>query len=140
MSRALIELDGRIDAGFCGQYTFWKDKYLPDAKMEDFFKTIVTDAYINKIEVWQAIINNDEIWVDSCYIGDSGRLLVQMLDNADKFGIRDKTVINMNYWSDVAWHIPEDAKVLIKRLEINNIQFIYADDDEYKNFLPDGTN
>jgi hypothetical protein len=136
MKRALIELDGAIRTGFCGQYETWKDKYLPEKDMGTFFDTIITDAYENKVKVWDAIIQCDEIWVDSSYVGDSGRLLVKMLDNADKFHIKDKKLINMNDYSDVCWHIPEDAKVLIKRLKSNNIEFIYADDIEYKNHTP----
>jgi len=136
MKRALIELDGRIDDGFCGQYSFWKEKYLPNDSMDSFFTTIVTDAYERKMEVWQAILDNDEIWVDSSYIGDSGRLLVKMLDSADKFKLSNKVLINMNNWVDVAWHIPDDAKILIKRLEANNIKFVYADEIGYQNYLP----
>jgi len=134
--RCLIELDGSINTGFCGQYQFWKDKYLPNKTMKSFFNIIITEAYDNKLKVWDAIVASKEIWVDSSYVGDSGRLLVQMLDNADKFKLRDKVLINMNEYSDVCWHLPEDAKVLIQRLKTNNIKFIYADSREYADYLP----
>lgn len=136
MKRALIELDGIIDTGFCGQFSRWKDKYLPNMEMSDFFDTIITDAYDNKLAVWQAILDSDEIWIDSSWIGDSGRLLVKMLDNADKFKISNKTVINMRDYTRTSWHLPDDARVLIDRVKVNNVVFVYSDDLEYKNYLP----
>lgn len=133
MKRALIELDPEIEVDGFGQYVHFKEKYLQGKEMSDFFDLMITDAFDKKLDVWEAVLTCDEIWVDSSYIGNSGRLLTQMLQMALENGIKDKKLINMNKYTDVMWHIADDQRELIRALSTqNNIDFVYADEPEYK--------
>lgn len=134
--RCLIENELTIDTGWCGQFERFKNDLLPNEEMEDFFNIIIVDASGHKVETLHAIMNSDEIWIDSSFVGESGRLLVMMLDKAVELDIKNKTIINMREFSDVAWHLPEEARPLIKSLKEKGNKFIYSDSKDYETYLP----
>lgn len=134
--RCLIEVDGCIDDGWCGQYSRFKENSLKGIEINEFFNTIVVGALDNKLAVLDAIYDSDEIWVSSCFIGGSGRLLTEMLSKGVELDIKNKKVVNIRKWDDVSWHVTDEAMLLIKQLEAeNNVVFIYSDDIEYKSLF-----
>lgn len=135
-NRVLIENDSVVDSDDFGQYCHWKEKYLPNNELSFFFGRIITDASDRPIDVWEAILWADEIWIDSSFIGDSERLLNKMLTTAIENSIKNKTVINMRERNDVGWHISEETALLIQAAKKQGIDFIYSDSKDYRKYLP----
>ena len=133
MKRALIENDSYLS----DQYDDFIEKYNLKEDLTDFFDVIVLDASDNGAAAIQAVVGCDEIWCDTCFVSSAMDVLKTLLHYAIQKGIKDKVIINMTPFSDVAWFLDDEAKELIYKVkQENNIQFIYSDKAEYKQYLP----
>lgn len=73
VKRCFIEIDNHID-------DFDKDAF-EDATGKVFdqsFSSIVCNAWLNPMEVFEAICNHSEIWISTVFIGRSAILLKQI--------------------------------------------------------------
>jgi hypothetical protein len=104
-------------------------------KWDEFFQTTVTDAARLKAATWKAIKEHDEIWYSSSFIGDSGRLLMEMVEMAINANIKNKKVINLH---DSNTQITGKAVDLILKLkDENNIEFIFSNSENFPLGQPD---
>ena len=98
-------------------------------KWDSFFQTTVTDAARLQPATWKAIKEYDEIWYNSSFIGESGRLLMEMIEMAVNANLKNKKVINLH---DSDTQITGKAVDLILKLqEENNIQFIFSNSENF---------
>jgi hypothetical protein len=98
------------------------------------FNLFIGSASENKKQVLNAIKKYNEIWIKTAFIGSSEVLFTEMLKAAINLKLKDKVIINMFEYRDVAWHLTKEHRELIKLLKQNNIIFLYSDDEEYNKY------
>lgn len=126
IKRCFIENDFELDDY---DIEYFQQKTGNDVK--DIFN-IIGNAFENKEKTWNAILAHDEIWLSSSFVGDSGELFSQMLKSAIKAKLKNKTIINIRNFSDVAWHLTEEHREMMRKLYKNKVRFIFKDD--YKKY------
>lgn len=131
IKRCFIENDFELDEFDCEDFLESTGK-----SINLIFSSIVGNASENKQKVWEAIQAHDEIWVSTSFVGNSGILLTEMLLLAQHKNIKNKTLINIRNFSDVAWHIDKVQKELMSTLAKKNvIKFIFRDNKEFKKHI-----
>jgi len=130
MKRCFIENDFRISTDL--EEDFIEDFGIPIKKA---FNIVVCSAFENHKKVVDAILKSDEIWLMSAFIGDSEKLFTNMLRMAKTTNLKNKTIVNLFQYKDVAWHLTDEQRAIIKELKQNNIKFIYKDCDEFDNII-----
>jgi len=100
-----------------------------------FFNEHIFNAYQKPLEVLEAIIKYDQIWIDSRFIGDSSRLLNTMLSKCLELDVKNKTVINVApNKKDCLFNLSSDSlKKMQKLLTNNNINFVFGDSEDFYN-------
>lgn len=125
MKRVLIEIGSKLS-----NYT--EQIIIRDCK---FFDKVIIHANSVPLDVLEAIMAHDEIWIDTFFIGDSGRLLDVMILKAIELEIKNKTIINVNDYTKVMWHLTDTYNNNFDALTKNNINFIYGDDILYYKYM-----
>lgn len=118
--RAFIENDhkiGGIEKSLC--------QMLTHEHWDTAFECILSRAAQKPQLIWQIILAYNEIYISSRLSGESGNLLLEMIQKAIENGVRNKKIINLARKRDV-------EKILTLEMEhqlaIQNIIFYFADD------------
>lgn len=128
LKKCFIENDFEID-DFDAEY--FKEKTGKNHKR--IFNKIITEAHEKPKEVFKAIQKHDEIWVSTSFVGESGDMLTAMLKLTIDGNIKNKTIVNLREYKDVAWHLTEEQITMIRKVQSKNkIKFIFRDD--YKKY------
>jgi len=132
ISRCFVENDPNIEDA---DRSFFEDKL--GIAPELYFDTILYDVWNNPNELWETIKASDQIWLSTWFSQgtNSGDLLFKMLTMAIHWGLKNKTIVNMEEYKQVAWHLTDECKALINQLKENNVVFVYRDSYEFKKLI-----
>lgn len=97
---------------------------------DKMFDIVIVEAFRKPEEVWRAVLECDEIYMSTGFIGESAYLLEDMCEQAIKNKITNKTIINFRN-SDSHLQITERGSRMLQILmKKNNIKYLSQDADE----------
>lgn len=124
-----IENDTEIDDDFKSYLLntishFTNNKDLEFDKLFDF---IITEAYMKKIEVWNAINECKYIFISTGFHGESAYLLDEMCELALANKIKDKVIINFRDADSPSNPTKKGIEMLKELQEKNNVKYVSKD-------------
>lgn len=102
-----------------------------DLVFDQLFDITITEASQRQKEVWDSILKSDYIFIDTAFIGDSGRLLEEMCEMALVKKIGNKSIVNFRN-SDTHLFMTERGINMLQTLkERHNVQYVAKDTPEF---------